>query len=66
MIGKLLNLKQVAELLGVSRSWVEHNWPSWIGYGVRPIRLGTGPKASLRFRAEEIEKMLKQMEVVRQ
>ncbi len=61
-MSKLLTLQEVADLLQVSRAWAFKSWPQWIRHGVHPIRLN-GSRL-LRFRADEIEKMLKQMEVV--
>jgi hypothetical protein len=47
--GGLLTAQQLADHLGASRAWVyEH------AHELEPLRLGTGPKARLRFDLERV------------
>lgn len=61
---RLMTMKDVAEYLQMSLSWVEHQWPTFLSHGVMPLRLGSGPKAPVRFRLSQIEKMLDAFAVV--
>jgi transposase-like protein len=46
---KQLTVEQVAERLGVARSTVYAHWREWGGY-----KLGSGPKARIRFDSSEL------------
>jgi len=61
---QLLTLQQVAEILNLKYDTVNRQWPTWIKWGVRPIRINGNPNSPPRFRRTEIEAMVEQWEVV--
>lgn len=63
MKDKLLTLGEVAEKLRISLGYARNTWPSWINFGVNPIRIGG--HGYLLFKESEIEKMIEQWRVMR-
>lgn len=60
-----LTLKEAADYLGISYINARINWPEWTKFGVIPFRYLGNPKASLRFRVSELEKMTEQWNVIK-
>ena len=60
-----LNVEQVAQLFGVSKSFVHQNWPGWIKYGVRPIRLNGKQKGRLMWKKSQLIDMIEKKWVVK-
>lgn len=59
-----LTTKEVAEFFKQSESWVLHSWPTWIEFGVRPIRLNGHHKGRLIFKKSQLINMAEQWVVV--
>ena len=59
-----LSLKQTAEFLGFSQSFVEHNYPQWLEFGVVARRRNNNPNSNLMFKISELEKMVDEWRVV--
>ena len=56
----LLTPEDVAAKLKVHPSFVRNNWAAWHEeFNLPVIRLGNGPKALLRFRETDIDRMIK-------
>jgi hypothetical protein len=60
---RLLTITDVATRLGVSRRTVYKHWPSYLKWGVRPIRLNGNPNSPPRFLVSEIDSMITQWTV---
>ncbi|MDD5008183.1 MAG: hypothetical protein PHC68_07240 [Syntrophorhabdaceae bacterium] len=57
MNNEYLTVKEVAALFRTSVSFIHQNWPAWIEYGVRPIRLNGAQKGRLMWKKSELLKM---------
>ncbi|MFK0113579.1 helix-turn-helix domain-containing protein [Streptomyces sp. NPDC091217] len=57
MAAQFMNVRETAEHLGVSTSWIYRNAAS---SGLSPYRFGTGPNAKLRFKVSEVEAWARQ------
>lgn len=55
IFGQYLSVSQLVIYLGLSRSYIEHNWPDWAATGkVRTYRL----RRKLLFHREDIDRMM--------
>ncbi|MBM7771988.1 excisionase family DNA binding protein [Actinokineospora baliensis] len=50
-----MNVEEVADYLGIASKTVYQNWRTW---GVPAVRIGGGDSGPLRFRREDIERVL--------
>ena len=64
-MSRLLTLKQVADLMQISYSWVRKHWRDWLGYGVNPIDLSGTGKGPFRFKESEISRMIEQSRLIK-
>lgn len=57
MQGRMLTIKEVAEKLGYSTSWLYHNWPRLREeYNLNVMKMGRG---KVKFYPDEINKIIK-------
>jgi len=52
-----MTVEQVAQFLNSSVSFIHQNWPAWIEFGVKPIRLNGHRKGRLMFKRNQIVSM---------
>lgn len=57
MADDYITVEEVAKLFRTSVSFIHHNWPAWIEYGVRPIRLNGNKKGRLMWKKSDLLKM---------
>lgn len=56
-----LTVREVAQKLKVHESYIRKNWARWhVEYKLPVIRLGSGPKGSIRFREADVDQMVKE------
>jgi excisionase family DNA binding protein len=61
MVGHFMDIKETAEYLNVSVSWLYKNAKR---SGLVIYRFGPGPNAKIRFRISEVESWVKQQQVM--
>jgi excisionase family DNA binding protein len=61
MMGHFMDIKETAECLNVSVSWLYKNAKR---SGLAIYRFGSGPNSKIRFRVSEVESWVKQQQVM--
>jgi len=56
---RCLSVREVAEYLGISTSYIHREYPRWISeFGVRVYKIGTGERKKLVFEKKDIDRLL--------